>query len=141
MRCLYTIALLLIGLAATASAKSEQQIAKEASKTVVYIKVKYWDPKSELYKSSDQGSGVIISPKGDILTAYHVLRPYFEKTEEERKNNPLTVRIGSKSSPEVLVDYLGGNSDPKEDYAVIRLQAGGPFKHSDVCYETLAEAI
>lgn len=97
------------------------EIAKKVGPSIVGIKMEvpnnrqsiYWGSKSS--SASSEGSGIIISKDGYIMTNYHVVQ--YADPKSSVKNTKLTVYLPDKR--EATATFVGGDSD--NDLAVIKI--------------------
>lgn len=96
-------------------------IAKKAGPSVVGIRLTVANPQSGYWgavqgQSSSEGSGVIISNDGYIMTNYHVVE-YADPKNNSSKNATLEVFLPDKRQAKAT--FIGGDS--KNDLAVIKI--------------------
>lgn len=110
------IAVLLTTLASASAAQSLREVFKHVSSSVVVVRATQTDviaaPQTQLVTASAQGSGVLISADGEVITAAHL------------------VQTASK----VSVEFSGGEvvpakiiaSEPASDVALLKLESSPP---------------
>lgn len=99
------------------------EIAKKVGPSIVGVKMEvpssrqsnYWGSSSKLPSSASEGSGIIISKDGYILTNYHVVQ--YADPKGGVSNTKLTVYLPDKR--EATATFVGGDSD--NDLAVIKI--------------------
>ncbi len=94
-------------------------IAKKIGPAVVGIRMTYANPQrffSDFEQGQEEGSGVIISRDGYIMTNYHVVQ-YADPRNGASRNVALEVFLADKRQAEAR--YIGG--DPRNDLAVIKV--------------------
>lgn len=97
------------------------EIAKKVGPSVVGIRMTFANPQSsffgeELGQSKAEGSGVIISDEGYIMTNYHVVE-FADPKNGASKNTVLEVFL--PDSRQTTAKFIGGDS--KNDLAVIKI--------------------
>jgi len=107
-------------LLATDSEMSVKSIAKKVGPSIVGIRMvtkspKYWYS-SDMSDYESEGSGIIISKDGYILTNYHVVE-YADPKKTLSKNTTLEVFLSDKQ--QASAKFVGGDS--KTDLAVIKI--------------------
>lgn len=100
---------------------SVKNIAKKVGPSIVGIRMvtkspRYWYYGDEMTESNFEGSGVIISKDGYIMTNYHVVQ-YADPKNALSKNTTLEVFLPDKRQAEAK--FIGGDS--KSDLAVIKI--------------------
>lgn len=100
---------------------SVKNIAKKAGPSIVGIRMvtkspKYWYSTDIMDESTSEGSGIIISEDGYIMTNYHVVE-YADPKNSYSKNTTLEVFLSDKR--QAAAKYIGGDS--KTDLAVIKI--------------------
>lgn len=112
------------GVIKTALAKGSTvtEIAKKVGPSVVGIRMSVANPQSryfgvEMGQSKAEGSGVIISQDGYIMTNYHVVE-YADPKNNASKNSTLEVFL--PDGRQAKATYVGGDS--KNDLAVIKIE-------------------
>jgi Trypsin-like peptidase domain len=108
-------------------------VSARARTSTVYISIQFLDPKTNEIKT-DVGSGVIISPDGDILTDFHVIGEWLSSTDESKKDHPLLVHIGSKFSEGRPTNVV--LVDDKADVALLRIRESHQYPFAPICYNT-----
>lgn len=108
-------------LLATDSGMTVTNIAKKVGPSIVGIRMitqspRYWYFNDEMTQSKYEGSGVIISSDGYIMTNYHVVQ-YADPKNSMSKNTTLEVFLADKR--QAKAEFIGG--DPKSDLAVIKI--------------------
>ncbi|AUS97386.1 peptidase S1 [Clostridium thermosuccinogenes] len=98
------------------------EIAKKVGPSVVGIRMSVANPQSryfgvEMGQSKAEGSGVIISQDGYIMTNYHVVE-YADPKNNASKNSTLEVFL--PDGRQAKATYVGGDS--KNDLAVIKIE-------------------
>jgi len=107
-------------LLATDGEMSVKNIAKKVGPSIVGIRMvtkspKYWFS-TDMTEYEYEGSGIIISDDGYIVTNYHVVQ-YADPKNAISKNTTLEVFLSDKE--QVAATYIGGDS--KTDLAVIKI--------------------
>lgn len=96
-------------------------IAKKVGPSIVGIRMVTQSPKTwvfgeDIVQSQAEGSGVIISDNGYIMTNYHVVQ-FADPKNAVSKNTTIEVFLPDKR--QVKAEFIGG--DPKTDLAVIKV--------------------
>ncbi|MHC4885397.1 MAG: trypsin-like peptidase domain-containing protein [Planctomycetota bacterium] len=102
------------------SSRTFREVAAKAKTTVVHIRCRMPRGPQELLAPSEDpshkrpvynmGSGVIVDPKGFILTSYHVVR------------NAISMRVFLNDRREFDADLI--SFDPRSDLAMLKIEAG-----------------
>jgi len=108
-------------LLATDGEMSVKNIAKKVGPSIVGIRMvtkspRYWYSTDEMTESEYEGSGIIISNDGYIMTNYHVVQ-YADPKNSLSKNTTLEVFLSDKQ--QAAAKFIGGDS--KTDLAVIKI--------------------
>lgn len=108
-------------LLANTSEMSVKNIAKKVGPSIVGIRMttkspRYWFSLEVMDESDFEGSGIIISADGYIMTNYHVVQ-YADPKNSLSKNTTLEVFLSDKTQAEAK--FIGGDS--KTDLAVIKI--------------------
>lgn len=106
---------------ASDSGSSVTNIAKKVGPSIVGIRMLTQSPRSwyfddEMAQSKAEGSGIIITADGYIMTNYHVVQ-YADPKNSRSKNTTLEVFLADKR--QAKAKFIGG--DPKNDLAVIKI--------------------
>lgn len=105
---------------ATESGSSVASIAKKVGPSIVGIRMLTQGQRNwyldEMVQSKAEGSGVIISSNGYIMTNYHVVQ-YADPRSASSKTTTLEVFLADKR--QAKAKFIGG--DPKNDLAVIKI--------------------
>lgn len=105
----------------TESISSVAGIAKKVGSSIVGIRMVTQNPRTwyfgdEVGESKAEGSGIVISKDGYIMTNYHVVQ-YADPKDSRSKTTSLEVFLADKR--EAKAKFVGG--DPKNDLAVIKI--------------------
>lgn len=108
-------------LLASDSGMTITKIAKKVGPSIVGIRMvtqspKYWYYGDDMSRSKYEGSGIIISRDGYIMTNYHVVQ-YADPKNSMSKNTTLEVFLSDKR--QANAKFIGG--DAKSDLAVIKI--------------------
>ena len=108
-------------LLATDGEMSVKNIAKKVGPSIVGIRMvtkspRYWYSTDDMDESEYEGSGIIISKDGYIMTNYHVVQ-YADPKNSLSKNTTLEVFLSDKQ--QAAAKFIGGDS--KTDLAVIKI--------------------
>ncbi len=103
---------------------SVTQIAKKVSPSIVGIRMTVIDPRFDFFgqeeeQSAAEGSGIIVSEDGYIMTNYHVVS-HADPKDRTSKNTTLEVFLPDKR--QVKAKFIGGDSI--NDLAVIKVDLG-----------------
>jgi len=100
-------------------------VAKKVSPSIVGIKVTTitnYGPYGD-HESSGEGSGIIYTSDGYIITNYHVIENMLTSSGEKNPNSTLTVYLNQNTSEEYTGTVIG--YDQSADLAVIKIDATG----------------
>lgn len=100
-------------------------VAKKVSPSIVGIKVTTvtsYGPYGD-YESSGEGSGIIYTSDGYIITNYHVIQNMLTSSGEKNPNSTMTVYLNQNASEEYTGTVVG--YDQSSDLAVIKIDAAG----------------
>ena len=105
----------------TISQSEVSQIAKKVGPSIVGIRMLTQAPENWFYgdeagQSQAEGSGIIITPDGYIMTNYHVVQ-YADPRNPRSKGTALEVFLADKHQAKAR--FIGG--DPRNDLAVIKI--------------------
>lgn len=105
----------------TDSGLTVTSIAKKVGPSIVGIRMitqspRYWYFGDEMSQSKYEGSGIIISEDGYIMTNYHVVE-YADPKSSMSKNTTLEVFLSDKR--QAKAEFIGG--DAKSDLAIIKI--------------------
>lgn len=121
----------LAALVMAGASPSEAQDVPDMSQSTAFITV-YADPQEA--DPTSTGSGVVITQRGDILTAAHVVERFMELPLAERRKRPLQVRIGGRFSQVSMAEVT--QVDNQRDIALIRLRDPNIVKEvAELCIE------
>lgn len=103
------------------SGSSVSSIAKKVGPSIVGIRMLTQSPSNwyfndEMAQSKAEGSGIILTSDGYIMTNYHVVQ-YADPKNVRSKNTTLEVFLSDKQ--QAKAKFIGG--DPKNDLAVIKI--------------------
>ncbi|MCX7842418.1 MAG: trypsin-like peptidase domain-containing protein [Clostridia bacterium] len=106
---------------ASDNGSSVTNIAKKVGPSIVGIRMLTQSPRSwyfddEMAQSKAEGSGIVITADGYIMTNYHVVQ-YADPKNSRSKNTTLEVFLADKR--QAKAKFIGG--DPKNDLAVIKI--------------------
>jgi hypothetical protein len=135
---------MLVGLALAqlphSSFAQTSRISAEAQKSIVYIYFDVTDPATGA-KATVQGTGVVVSASGYVLTASHLFRNWQKQTEVDKRNNPIRASLKDKpgyvaGNPLFLNSVNLGNPDA-EDVALLRLPSAvdGEYEAAQICLQ------
>ena len=98
-------------------------VAKKVSPSIVGIRVTTvtnYGPYGD-YESSGEGSGIVYTSDGYIITNYHVVKNMLTSSGEKNPNSTLTVYLNQDTSKEYTGTVIG--YDQSADLAVIKINA------------------
>ena len=116
----------------------------EARQSIVYIWFDVTNPTTGA-KLTVQGTGIIVSKSGYVLTASHLFRDWGKQTDPDRKQNLIRGSLRDKpglvfESPLILQVINPGNAD-YEDVALLKLPDAVPsFSVAPVCLQEASAA-
>ncbi|MGB6318745.1 MAG: serine protease [Litorimonas sp.] len=101
-----------IWLGATALASDTSVFVDQYRNSVVHIT-------APLDGRSQSGTGFVVSDQGHIVTAWHVVRDWSQRTTTEKQNNPLLIARGSHLSTDR--NYEASVLEYNNDFALIKI--------------------
>lgn len=114
-------------------AETLEVISEKAKPTTVYLSITYFDKLINDVKTTE-GSGVIISAQGYILTDYHVIQGWLDSSAEEQQKHPLKAHIGgSKFKPEYPIAY--DTREKNADIALLHILDPNKYQFAPICYD------
>ena len=106
------------GVAALAAALYAGAAQAEVDRlSAVHISTQCTNPETGAVAPS-QGTGVIVSADGVVVTAHHVLACWLDQPAQQRRDTPIQGRVGSSREAPLALDYIA--SDAIADVAVLR---------------------
>jgi S1-C subfamily serine protease len=125
----------------SAAALAQQDLSTHGTAKTVRISYKYTDPNTGQIGEAT-GSGVIITNRGYVITAYHVVAPWLRQPDTEKDKNQLKVTIGSKFGTQYQL--LGPDSIDHDsgDFAIFRIADPPPpggFSSATMCFEEFGD--
>lgn len=100
-------------------------VAQKVTPSIVGIRVTTitdYGPYGE-YQSKGEGSGVIYTENGYIITNYHVIEKMLTSSGEKNPDSTMTVYLNQNTSNEYIGKVIG--YDKSADLAVIKIEASG----------------
>jgi hypothetical protein len=118
---------------------------EEVRKSTVYITVDAVDPATGA-KTTSQGTGVVASRLGYVLTASHLLRDWIKQKDLDKAQNPIRASIGGKpGNPNISlldVQVVNPGNSASEDVALLKLppfDSAQGYSPAPICFASREE--
>ena len=117
--------------------------AELAQQSIAYIFFDVVDPNTGA-KSTIQGTGFVVSPKGYILTASHLFRAWKAQRPVDKANNPIKAtlrdKVGYVPESPLILNRINIGDPEQEDVALLKLPASKAYPAAPICLRQAAAA-
>ncbi len=120
-----------IGISTSLAQDTLEDVRPVAERATVLLKVEFADAETETIKETE-GSGVVISETGYILTAAHVVEEWERQTKEEKSFNHITAYAGDRYGSGREAGLLA--MDSEHDIALLKLKGKVSVDSAPFCF-------